>query len=116
MNKLGWLKPAIGGAMAGAALTMIVGFTVGGWITGGTSQNLIASNLKDGVALALTPYCIEKSKVDPAAVGILAEFKSAPTYSRRSLIEKSGWATPLGTDQPDAALAAACSNELVKTL
>jgi hypothetical protein len=46
----------------------------------------------------------------------MAEYKAAPAYSRRTLIEKSGWATPLGAEQPNAALATACSNALAKAL
>ncbi len=116
MNKFEWLKPALGGASVGALAAIAIGFSLGGWVTQGTSERLIASNMADGVALALTPYCLEKSRNDPAVVNILAEFRSAPTYSRRSLIEKSGWATPLGADQPNTALATACGNELAKAL
>ncbi|MBB4095283.1 hypothetical protein HGG72_16855 [Ochrobactrum pecoris] len=116
MNKFEWVKPALGGALVGAIAAIAVGFSAGGWITQGTSERLIASNMSDGVAIALTPYCLEKSRNDPAVVNILAEFKAAPAYSRRSLIEKSGWATPLGTEQPNTALATACGNELAKAL
>jgi hypothetical protein len=116
MYNLNWLKPAIGGALFGAVLTIAIGFSVGGWVTGGTSERMIASNLSDGIALALTPYCIEKSKNDPSALIVIAEFKAASIYTRRSLIEKSGWATPLGTDQPNAALATACGDEIAKGL
>lgn len=116
MKNLEWVKPAVSGALIGAVAAIAVGFSYGGWITGGTSQRLIASNMSDGVAIALTPYCLEKSKSDPAAINILAEFKAAPIYSRRSLIEKTGWATPLGTELPNAALATACGNELAKAL
>ncbi|MEL4072435.1 hypothetical protein WKW50_20050 [Ochrobactrum sp. GPK 3] len=111
-----WINSAFGGAIVGAIATMAVGFTFGGWVTGGTSEHLIASNMSDGVALALTPYCLEKSKNDPEAVKVMAEYKAAPAYSRRTLIEKSGWATPLGAEQPNAALATACSNALAKAL
>jgi hypothetical protein len=99
MNKFEWLKPALGGASVGAIAAIAIGFSVGGWVTQGTSERRIASNISDGVALALTP-----------------EFKAAPAYSRRTLIEKSGWATPLGTEQPNTALATACGNELAKAL
>lgn len=116
MNRFEWLKPALGGALVGAIAAIAIGFSFGGWVTHGTSERLIVSNISDGVALALTPYCLEKSRNDPAVVNILAEFKAAPAYSRRSLIEKSGWATPLGTEQPNTALATACGNELAKAL
>ena len=116
MKNAQWVKPAVGGAIVGAIATMAVGFTFGGWITGGTSERLITSNMSDGIALALRPYCLEKSKNDPEAMSILAEYKAAPAYTRRTLIEKSGWATPLGAEQPNAALAAACSNALAEAL
>ncbi|KAB2670037.1 hypothetical protein FHW72_002346 [Ochrobactrum sp. RC6B] len=116
MNRFEWLKPALGGALVGAIAAIAIGFSVGGWVTHSTSERRIASNISDGVALALTPYCLEKSRNDPAVVNILAEFRSAPSYSRRSLIEKSGWATPLGAEQPNTALATACGNELAKAL
>lgn len=116
MNNAQWIKSALGGALVGAITTMAVGFTVGGWVTGGTSERLIASGMSDSVAVALTPYCLEKSKNDPEATNIMAEYKVAPAYSRRMLIEKTGWATPLGTEQPNAALAIACSIELAKAL
>lgn len=116
MNNMSCLKSAIGGAVIGAVLTIAIGFTIGGWVTAGSSKKIIASNLTDGVAFALTPYCVEKSKSDPAAMSVLAEVKAAPTYSRRSIIEKSGWATPLGADQPNAALATAFGNEIAKGL
>ncbi|SPL61534.1 hypothetical protein [Ochrobactrum soli] len=107
---------ALGGASVGAIAAIAVGFSVGGWVTQGTSERLIASNMTDGVALALTPYCLEKSKNDPAVVNILADFKAAPAYSRGTFIEKTGWATPLGAQQPNTALATACGNELAKAL
>ncbi|MBA8840922.1 hypothetical protein [Ochrobactrum sp. RH2CCR150] len=116
MNKFEWLKPALGGALVGAIAATAIGFSVGGWVTQGTSERLIASNMTDGVALALTPYCLEKSKNDPAVVNILADFKATPAYSRRTFIEKTGWATPLGAQQPNTALATACGNELAKAL
>ena len=85
-------------------------------MTSGTARNISASDLSSGVALALTPYCIERSKGDPAAAKVLADIKAASIYGRRSIVEKSGWATPLGADQPNSALASACGDELVKAL
>jgi hypothetical protein len=116
MKNAQWIKSAVGGAIVGAIATIAVGFTFGGWITRGTSDRLIASNMSDGIALALTPYCLEKSKDEPQVVKVMAEYKAAPAYSRRTLVEKSGWATPLGAEEPNAALAAACSNALAKAL
>ncbi|GAA5628226.1 hypothetical protein Brsp05_03522 [Brucella sp. NBRC 12953] len=114
MDRSNWVKPALGGALAGVVATVAFGFSVGGWMTQGGSERLIASRTSEGVAMALMPYCIEKSRNDPAVVNILAEFRAASNYSRRTLIEKTGWATPLGEKQPNPALATACANELAE--
>jgi hypothetical protein len=38
----------------------------------------------------------------------LAELAEASTYKRRGIVEKAGWATPLGSEKPDRALSDAC--------
>lgn len=111
-----WIKPALTGAAVGAFAMVVFGFSWGGWVTSGTARNISASDVSFGVALALTPYCIERSKGDPAAAKVLADIKAASIYGRRSIVEKSGWATPLGAEKPNSALASACGDELVKTL
>jgi hypothetical protein len=116
MNIPTWIKPALTGAAVGAFAMVVFGFSWGGWVTSGTARNISASDVSSGVALALTPYCIERSKGDPAAATVLADIKAASIYGRRSIVEKSGWATPLGADQPNSALASACGDELVKAL
>ncbi|MDR6759754.1 alpha/beta superfamily hydrolase [Mycoplana sp. BE70] len=116
MNIPTWIKPALTGAAVGAFAMVVFGFSWGGWVTSGTARNISASDVSSGVALALTPYCVERSKSDPAAANVLAQIKAASIYGRRSIVEKSGWATPLGTDQPNSALASACGDELVRPL
>ena len=43
---------------------------------------------------------------------ILAELKAANGFNRRGIVEKAGWATPLGSEQPVRALALACEQAL----
>ena len=50
------------------------------------------------VAEALTPYCLAASEADPLAAGVMAELEKASGYNKRSILEKSGWAIPLGAD------------------
>lgn len=35
-----WLKPALYGALAGATALAIAGFSWGGWVTGGTAEQI----------------------------------------------------------------------------
>ena len=66
------------------------------------------------VASALTPYCVQNSQNDPSSTVVMAELQEASTYQRRGIVEKAGWATPLGAEKPDRALAEACQIELTK--
>jgi hypothetical protein len=108
MNLPAWLKPALLGAGGGAVALAFVGFTWGGWVTGGAAQTLATKESAAAIAQVLTPYCVEQSQSDPKSVEILAELKAASTYGRRGIVEKAGWATPLGSEKPNTALAQAC--------
>jgi hypothetical protein len=107
-----WLSPALYGAGAGAIALAIVGFTWGGWVTGGTARQMAGDASKMAVASSLTPYCVERAKADPRSVELLAELAAAKGFNRRGLVEKAGWATPLGSTDPDRALALACEQAL----
>ncbi len=103
-----WTKPALMGVGAGAIAMAVVGFSWGGWMTSGTAAKMSSKDSMAATAMALTPYCVQKSQVDPNSVVVLAEIKKASNYQQRGIVEKAGWATPLGAEKPDRALAEAC--------
>ena len=103
-----WTKPALLGAGAGAIALAIFGFNWGGWVTGGTASEMSDTQSSAAVALALTPYCVENAQNDPASTAVMAKLAEASSYQRRGIVEKSGWATPLGDENPDRDLAEAC--------
>lgn len=107
-----WTKPALYGAVSGAVLLAIVGFMWGGWVTAGSAQDLAAKQSAADVVVALTPYCVEKSRIDPARDTVLAELGAARSTAKRAIVEKAGWATPLGSENPNRALATACVTAL----
>ena len=107
MNMPEWTAPSLYGAAVGAIALAIVGFNWGGWVTGGTAQKQSDSASAAAIASIMTPIA-SQSKSDPKSVEILAELKAAPAYSRRGVIEKAGWATPLGAEKPNSDLAKAC--------
>lgn len=116
MNIPEWTKPALMGAGAGAIALAIVGFSWGGWMTATAAEKMSDKGSTAAVATALTPYCLQNAKNDPMASGVMAELKAANSYKRRGIVEESGWATPLGADAPDRALAENCLDALdVKT-
>lgn len=109
MQMPSWTKPALTGAVTGAVALAIVGFSWGGWVTGGTAQALAAEQSSTELAEALTPYCVAASQADAQRAVVMAEFTKASIFSRRGIVEKSGWATPLGAETPNKALAEACA-------
>ena len=108
-----WTKPALLGAGAGAIALAIFGFNWGGWVTGGSATKMSDKSTAAAVAAALTPYCVRMSETDPNAATVLADLKSASSFKRRGVIEDSGWATPLGSENYNRALATSCANELL---
>jgi hypothetical protein len=63
-----WTKPGITGAIVGAIATMILGFSQGGWYTGGSAERLAQQKADVAVIDALIPVCISQSKLDPEAI------------------------------------------------
>ncbi len=107
-----WTKPALYGAVIGAIALASIGFIWGGWVTEGTAQKLSDTASVAAVSSALTPYCVALSKSDPRSEEILAEIKAASGFNKSRVIEKAGWATPLGAEKPNTDLARSCGAAL----
>ena len=59
--------------VASMVLTMIVGFSWGGWVTGGTARQTAETMARDAVVARLAPICVVQSGRDPAnAVKLVA--------------------------------------------
>lgn len=109
-----WIQPALIGAGVGAVSLAIFGFAWGGWVTANGAEDLAKKRSQAAVVSALMPYCMDHSSTDPAAVAVLAELKEASAYGRRTILEKAGWATALGTEAPNVELAQACQLKLAE--
>jgi hypothetical protein len=96
------------------ALTLLVGFNWGGWVTGGSAQKTADLAAKDAVVQRLAPMCVAQFNMDPAKDLKLAELKATSTWSRGTSVEKSGWATMPGEQKPDSSVASACAKLLME--
>lgn len=107
-----WLKPGIWGAVVGAIVLAIVGFSQLGWKTAAASEQLAQERSDTAVVTAMVPFCVAKAQGDPD-VAVLAKFNAEQSsYTRSDLVGRAGWAT-LGTEKSaDNALARACSEKL----
>lgn len=105
-------KPAVYGALFGAAAVAFVGFTWGGWMTAGAANKMADDQARAEVVAALVPICIQQSKQDPFVVETLAELMDTTRYQRSDMLMEAGWATMPGSTDPDRNVATACMEEL----
>ncbi len=104
-----WLKPGLYGAACGAIALAVVGFSWGGWMTGGAAKQMAADQSRSDVVAALSPVCEDQAKRDPQMVERVAALKSADSWRRSDLVMKNGWATMPGTTEGNSRVASACA-------
>jgi len=112
MNMPANTKPWIQGAVVGAMALAVVGFSWGGWVTGGTAAKTSAAASHDAVVAALAPICAERFRGQSDAVVRTADLVKTSSWERGSTIEKSGFATMPGSPAPDSDVARACAEIL----
>ena len=110
-----WLKPAVWGAIIGAVLMMIIGFSWMGWVLGGTAERMAAERASVAVVSALTPTCIARFMQQPNAGVKLKELQAIDSWKQREFVEAGGWATSTGEKAPNAGVASACAELLLKS-
>ena len=114
MERFKNFKPIAWGVVAGSVVTMILGFSWGGWTTSGTTERLATDRSRTAVTAALVPACLEKSKADPASSQKLVALRAlSSSYEQRAAVLKDGWAS-IGAGDANHDVAAACVSELLK--
>jgi hypothetical protein len=95
---------------ASIAVTMIVGFNWGGWVTGGTSRTLAATAGNVARGELASAVCVDKFKAAPDSAARLVELNAiTDTYKRRQFVEAGGWATMPGQTSPDRLGSESCA-------
>ena len=110
-----WVKPGVWGAVVGAALFAAIGFSQDLIVTSGNAQDIADRQSKDAVLTALTPICVAQfrgASKDKQTTS-LAALEKETSYLRGDYIEKQGWATMPGSEEPDNSVADACASELM---
>lgn len=100
------------GAGIGAVGLAIVGFSWGGWVTGGTATKNMAAAASDAKVAALAPICADRFRSQGDAAVKIAELTKASSWERGNVVEKSGFATMPGSKSADTDVARACAEIL----
>ena len=107
-------KSTLTGAAIGAVALAVIGFTWGGWVTGGTADKMADTRATAAVVLALAPTCVDNFRHQSNAGAQLVNFQKLSSYDQTGFVEKGGWAATLGSKQDNSAVTRACAQSLAK--
>ncbi len=117
MNWKEKVKIGVWSAIGGAIVLAIIGFGFGGWMRGGTAQEMAKEMAENAVVDRLAPICVAQFQQDPNKEERLKELKKRDSWgkdNRRDLVENQGWATMPGEKEPDSKVSRECVNRLVE--
>lgn len=115
MNIAEKTEPFLWGAAAGAIVLAIIGFTLGGWMTGGTAEERIRASAQQATVASLAPICVAQFQKDPQAKASLAALKETDSWKQAGYVSEAGWAKMPGSkDAADSDVAQACADRILK--
>jgi hypothetical protein len=95
-------------------LTVVVGFTWGGWVTAGTATSRAKDAAETATAQLAANICAFRFLHANDAATQLAALKKESSYSARSAIQDGGWVTLAGAKEPVEGAAQLCADQLMK--
>lgn len=98
--------------LAAIAVTMLVGFQWGGWVTGGAAQKTATTQANNAVVQRLSAICVAQFQQDPAKAEKLIALKATSSYQQGTYVKDQGWATMPGDEQADSKVASECAKQL----
>ena len=112
---------------AGAAIVaVIVGFSWGGWVTGGSAREMAENSAAQARQELAALVCVDRFMATPdAAVQLTALKEITSSYARGNFVEEGGWAvmpvssaaepkSTVSTSTADRRAAALCADQLAK--
>lgn len=104
----GKMKYGIWGVVLGGVITMIIGFSWGGWTTASTAK---AMN-HEAVLASQSAICVAQFMNDPEHEAKLQELREMDSWKRAEFIQKGGWAIMPGHENSTFDVAKACADGL----
>ena len=93
--------------------SLFIGFTWGGWVTGGTARGMAAQAATEARADLAAAVCVTRFGAGSDAVADLATLKAHDSWERSDYLEKGGWVTLAGMKQPIDGAAHLCAERLL---
>ena len=110
------LKRLAQGAAVGAIAAMVIGFNWGGWVLGGTAEDNATRRVNAALVQVYAPVCVERFQNQVNVEAKWTELTKIDSWRRDDYIKQTGFATPPGSESPNARIADACATALTKII
>jgi hypothetical protein len=107
-SKAVWFWSCLGAAV----LTMVVGFSWGGWMTSGSATKQAQAAGQHAAAELAANICVKRFLAAPNAQAQLAELKKVDSWKRDSFVQDGGWVTFANMEKPVTGAAEICADQL----
>ena len=94
------LKPAAWGAVGGAIALAVIGFSWGGWVTGGTADKTAKEAADTAIVRVLAPICAENFQQQADAGAKFADLMKASTWERGNFRREGRLGDDAGRQHP----------------
>lgn len=94
-------------------VALVAGFTLGGWVTGGTARDMVQSAGQEARFDLASAICVERFMTPPDVRARLTELQEiGSTFRQRQFIEEGDWAIMPGQDAASRQAADLCARVL----
>jgi len=97
-----------------AVATMVVGFTWGGWVTGGSADQRADAAAEQAVAQLAADICFTRYLAAPDVRASLTALNEESSYRRGGMLEDGGWVTLGDREDPIDGAARLCADRLAE--
>jgi hypothetical protein len=94
--------------------TLVIGFGLGGWVTGGTAQETATRAAQESRLELAAAVCAEDFMRAADARARLEKLKKVEWYERDDLVVAGGWATMPGEKEANGVVAEMCATRLAE--
>ncbi|MDX1483603.1 MAG: hypothetical protein R3229_03895 [Alphaproteobacteria bacterium] len=95
------------------ALTALIGFKWGGWVTGSTAQEMAARAASKARVELAVDYCVYRFNHSAKADAVVTKLKDISSWMRGDHLEKVGWVTPVGVEEPVEGAGDRCAERIL---
>jgi hypothetical protein len=101
--------------VASVAATMIIGFTWGGWVMGGTAAHAAQTAVQAAEAQLAASICVSRFENAADAATELATLKKTSFWERSDFIRRGNWLKLPGVNETLPGAARLCADRLINT-